>query len=120
MLKFQHHVCYNGEPKSCLSDSSDDRQSIKGHHPKYYSYTDLLSVLMLLCCVVNCNSPIHHLSHIFYFKPFQISKNVLRNQSCRELTLRVYISLFLLHSEKNVNLALTWYIVHMFTMLYIF
>ena len=99
VLKCQHHVCFNDEPKSCLSDSSDDRQSIKGHHPKYNCYTDLLSVLMLLCCVVNC-SPVHHLSHIFYFKPFQISKNVLRNQSCRELTLRVYISLFLFHSGK--------------------
>ena len=98
MLKYQHHVYFNDEPKSCLSDSSDDRQSIKGHHLKY-TYTDLLSVLMLLCCIENC-SPVHHLPHIFYFKPFQISKHVLRNQSCSKLTLRVYISLFLLHSEK--------------------
>ena len=64
VLKCQHHVCFNDEPKSCLSVSSGDRQSIKGHHPKYNSYTDLLSVLMLLRCVVNC-SPVHHLSHIF-------------------------------------------------------
>ena len=49
VLKCQLHVCFNDEPKSCLSVSSDDRQSIKGHHPKYNSYTDLLSVLMLLC-----------------------------------------------------------------------
>ena len=99
VFKCQHHVCFNDEPKSCLSVSSDDRRSIKGHHPKYDSYTDLLSVLILLCCVVNC-SPVHHLYHIFYFKPFQISKNVLRNQSCRELTPRVYISLSLLRSGK--------------------
>ena len=55
--------------KSCLSVRSHDRQSIKGPHPKYTSYTDLLSVLMLLCCVLNC-SPVHHLSHIcFTFSP---------------------------------------------------
>ena len=119
MLKCQHHVCFNDELKSCLTVSSDDRQSITGHHPKHNSYTDLLLDLMLLCCVVNC-SPVHHLSHIFYFKPFRNSKNVLRNQSCRELTLRVYISLFFITIRKIVNLALTWYIVHMFTMLYIF
>ena len=99
VLKCQHHVCFNDEPKSCLSVSSDDRQSNKGHHPKYNSYTDLPSVLMSLCFVVNC-SPVHHLSHIFSFKPFQISKHVFRDQSCRRLTLRVYISLFLLHSGK--------------------
>ena len=64
VLKCQHHVCFNDEPKSCLSVSSDDRQSIKGHHPKCNSYTDLLSVLMSLCFVVNC-SPVHHLSHNF-------------------------------------------------------
>ena len=100
VLKCQHHVCFNDGPKSCLSDSSDDRQSIKGHHPKYNSYTDLLSVLMLLCCVVNC-SPIHHLSHI---KLFQISKNVLRNQSCIELTLRVYIFNFY-YTPENCKLG---------------
>ena len=99
VLKCQHHVCFNDEPKSCKSVSSDDRQSIKGHHPKYNFYTDLLSVLMLLCCVVNC-SPVHHLSPIFCFKPFQISKNVLRNQSCRELTLRVLHIVIFLHSGK--------------------
>ena len=65
VLKCQHHVCFNDEPKSCLSVSSGDRQSIKGHHPKYNSDTDLLSVLVVLCCVVNC-SPVHHLSYIFY------------------------------------------------------
>ena len=65
VLKCQLHVCFIDEPKSCLSVSSDDRQSIKGHHPKYNSYTDLLSVPMLLCCVVNY-SPVHHLSHIFF------------------------------------------------------
>ena len=75
VLKCQHNIRFNNEPMSCLSVSSDDRQGIKGHHPKYNSYTDLLSVLTLMCCVVNC-SPVHHLSHIFYFKPFQISKNV--------------------------------------------
>ena len=63
VLKCQHHVCFNDEPKSCLSVSSGDRQSIKGHRLKYNFYTDLLSVLMLLCCVVNC-SPVYHLSHI--------------------------------------------------------
>ena len=51
VLKCQHHVCFNDEPKSRLSVSSDDRQSIKGHHPKCNSYTDLLSVLMSLCYV---------------------------------------------------------------------
>ena len=65
VLKCQLHVCFNDEPKSFLSVSSDDSQNIKGHHPKYNSYTDLLSVLMLLCCVVNC-SPMHHLSHIVF------------------------------------------------------
>ena len=71
MLKCQHHVCFKDEPKSSLSVSSDDRQSIKGRHPKYNSYTDLLSVLMLLCCVVNC-SPVHQLSHIcFTLSPFR-------------------------------------------------
>ena len=64
---------FNDELKSCLSVSSDDRQSIKGHHPKYNSYTDLLSVLMLLCCVVNC-SPVHHVSHIFTLSPFRSAK----------------------------------------------
>ena len=64
VLKYQLHVCFNDEPKSCLSVISDDRQRIKGHHPKCNSYTDLHSVLMLLCCVVNC-SPVHHLTHIF-------------------------------------------------------
>ena len=73
MLKCQHHVCFNDEPKSCLTVSSDDRQSIKGHHPKHNSYTDLLLVLMLLCCVVNC-SPVHHLSHIFTLSPFGTAK----------------------------------------------
>ena len=73
VLKCQQHVCFNDEPKSCLSVSSVDRQSIKGHHPKYDSYTDLLSVLMLFC-VVNC-SPVHHLSHIFFtFSPFRSAK----------------------------------------------
>ena len=64
MIKYQHHVCFNDEPKSCLSNSSDDRQSIKSHHPKFNSYTVLLSVQLLLCRVVNC-SPVHHLSNIF-------------------------------------------------------
>ena len=64
VLKCQHHVSFNDKPKSCLTVSSDDGQSIKGHHPKYNSYTDLLSVLTLLCCVVNCG-PVHQLSHIF-------------------------------------------------------
>ena len=81
VLECQLHVYFNDVPKSFLSVSSDYRQSIKEHHPKYNYYTGLLSVLMLLCCVVNC-SPVHHLSHIFYFKPFQISKNLLRYQSC--------------------------------------
>ena len=69
MLKYQHHVCFNDEPKPCLSVSIDDRQSIKRHHPKYSSYTDLLSVQLLLFRVVNC-SPVHHLSiylSIFFF-----------------------------------------------------
>ena len=48
VLKCQHHVCFDDEPKSCLSVSSGDRQSIKGHHPKYIFYTDLLSVLMFV------------------------------------------------------------------------
>ena len=52
VLKYQHHVCFNDEPKSCLSVNSDDN-----------SYTDLLSVQLLLCRVVNCG-PVHHLSHI--------------------------------------------------------
>ena len=38
---------FNDEPKSCLSVSSDDRHSIKGHHPKYNSYTDLLIFITL-------------------------------------------------------------------------
>ena len=66
VLKCQHHVCLNNEPKSWLSVSSGDRQSIKGHHPKYNSYTDLLSVLILLCFVVNCwlilNVPVNNFS----------------------------------------------------------
>ena len=49
VLKYQHHVCFNDVPKLCLSVSSDDKQSIKGHHVKYNSYTDLLSVQLLLC-----------------------------------------------------------------------
>ena len=73
VLKCQHHVCVNDEPKSCLSVSSDDRQNIKGHHLKYNSYTDLLSVLMLLCCVVNC-SPVHDLYYIFTSSPFRSAK----------------------------------------------
>ena len=67
VLKCQHHVCFNDEPKLCLSVSSGDRQSIKGHHPKYNSYTNLLSVLMLLCCVVNCN-PLEFTYRYFYCK----------------------------------------------------
>ena len=101
MLKYQHHACFNDVPKSCLSVSSDDRQSIKGHHAKYNSYTDILSIHLLLCLVVNC-SHVHHLLRMFYFKPFQIRKNVLRNQSCREFTVKVYIT-----PLKIVNLALT-------------
>ena len=66
VLKCQHHICFNDEPKACLCVSSGERQSIKGHYPYNNSYTDLLSVLMLLCCVVNC-SPVHNPSHIFYF-----------------------------------------------------
>ena len=66
MLEYQLHVCFNDVPKSCLSVSSDDRQS--RHHAtcKYNSYTDLLSIQLLLCHVVNC-SRLHHLSHMFYF-----------------------------------------------------
>ena len=66
MLKYQHHVCFNEVPKSCLPFSSDDRQSIKKRHAKYNSYTDLLSIQLLLCRVVNC-SVVHHLSRMFYF-----------------------------------------------------
>ena len=66
VLIYQHHVCFNDVPKLCMSVSSDNRQSIKGHHAKYNSYTDLLSIQLLLCRVVNC-SPIHHLSRRFYF-----------------------------------------------------
>ena len=66
VLKCQHYVCFNDEPKSCLSVSSGDRQSIERHHPNYNSYTDMLSVLMLLRCVVNC-SPVHYLSQFFLF-----------------------------------------------------
>ena len=66
VLKYQHLVCFNDVPKSCLSVSSDrdDRQIIRGHHAKYNSYTDLLSFQLLLCRVVNC-SPVHHISRIF-------------------------------------------------------
>ena len=53
MLTYQHYVCFNGVSKSYLSVSSDDRQSIKGHHVKYTSYNDLLSIQLLLCRVVN-------------------------------------------------------------------
>ena len=60
VFKYQHHVCFNGVSKSCLSDSSDDR------HATYNSYTDLFSIQLLLCRVVNC-SPGHHLSRMFYF-----------------------------------------------------
>ena len=66
VLKYQHHVGFNDVPKSCLSVSSDDRQRIKGHHAKYNSYTDLLSIQLLLCRVVNC-SHVHHLPRMFYF-----------------------------------------------------
>ena len=97
VLEYQQYVCVNGVPKSCLFVSSDDRKSIKGHHAKYNSYTDLLTIQLLLCRVVNC-SPVQHLYRMFYFYAFKISQNVLRNQSCRELTFRVYIPLFLLHS----------------------
>ena len=65
VLKYQHHVCFNDEPKPGLSVSIDDRKSIKRHHPKYSSYTDLLSVQLLLFRVVNC-SPVHHLSIYFF------------------------------------------------------
>ena len=61
VLKYQHHVCFNDEPKPCLSVSIDGRQSIKRHHPKYNSYTELISVQLLLFRVVN-SSPAHHLS----------------------------------------------------------
>ena len=74
MLKYQHHVCFNDEPKPCLSVSIDDRQSIKRHHPKYNFFTDLLSVQLLLFRVVN-SSPTHHLSHFFFtFSPFRSAK----------------------------------------------
>ena len=66
VLIYQHHLCLNDEQKPCLSVSIDDRQSIKRHHPKYNSYTDLLSVQLLLFHVVN-RSPAHHLPHFFYF-----------------------------------------------------
>ena len=67
VLKCQHHVCFNDEPKQT------DRQSIKGHHPKYNAYTDLLSVLMLLCCVVNCSPVNQHLT-FFTLSPFRSAK----------------------------------------------
>ena len=75
VLKYQHHVCFNDEPKSYLSVSADDRQSINRHHPKYNSYTEFLSVQLLLCRVVNF-SPVHHLSHIVIrtFSPFRSAK----------------------------------------------
>ena len=73
VLKCQHHVCFNDEPKSCLSVSSGDIQSIKGHYPKYNSYTDLLSVLMLLCCVVLVVPYIIYLT-FFTFSPFRSAK----------------------------------------------
>ena len=74
MLKYQHHICFNDGPKPCLSVSIDDRPSIKRHHPNYDSYTDLLSVQLLLFRVANC-SPVHHLSHFtFTFSPFRSAK----------------------------------------------
>ena len=66
VLKYQHHVCFNVVPMSCMPVSSDDKQSIKGYHAKYNYYTDLLSIQLLLCRVVNC-SLVHHLSRMFYF-----------------------------------------------------
>ena len=73
VLKYQL-LCFNDEPKPCLSVSIDDRLSIKRHHPKYNSYTVLLSVQLLLFRVVNC-SPAHHLSHFcFTFSPFRSAK----------------------------------------------
>ena len=66
VLKYQHNVFFNDEPKSCLSNSSDDRRSIKSHNPKCNAYNVLLSVQLLLCRVVNC-SPVHHLSLFLYF-----------------------------------------------------
>ena len=87
VLKYQHHVCFNDEPKSCLSVSSEG-QSIKGHRPKYNSYTDLLSVQRLLCPVVK-GSPVHHLSHIAILLALSDQQNCFKNQSCRELTVRL-------------------------------
>ena len=67
VLKYQHHVCFNDEPKPCLSVSIDDRQSIKTHHPKGSTYTVFpLVQLLLLFHVVKC-SPAYHLSHFFNF-----------------------------------------------------
>ena len=54
--RFSHNEAY-------MSVSSNDRQSIKGHHAKNNSYTDLLSIQLLLCRVVNC-SRVNHLYYI--------------------------------------------------------
>ena len=99
-----------------MSVSIDDRQSIKRHHPMYNSYTDLLSVQLLLCRDVN-SSPAHHLSHFFFtFRSAKMfKKSVMQRIGLSSLHIVIYITLL-----KIVNLALTWYIVHMFTILCIF
>ena len=72
MLKYQHHVCFNDVPKSCLSVSSGDRQSRKGNHAKYNSYTDLLSIQLLLYTpdffkIANCADIVHMFTMLYIF-----------------------------------------------------
>ena len=67
VLKYQHNVNFilmTNQSHVCLLAQTTDKAF--RHHPEYNSYTDLLSVQLLLCRVVNC-SPVHHLSLIFYF-----------------------------------------------------
>ena len=72
--------------RSCLPVSSDARQSIKGHHPKYNSYTDLLSVQLLLCRVVNC-SPVHHLSHIVILLALSVRQKCFKKSVMQRIDL---------------------------------
>ena len=95
--KYQHHVCFNDEPKPCLPVSIDDRQSIKRHHPKYNSHTDLLSVQLLFLRVVNC-CPVHHLSHFLLLLALSdqqkcFKKSVMQRIDLWSLNIVIYITL---------------------------